>query len=267
MPKKKEIIQFSHANGFPGPTYQSLFSFLEDQYDIQYIDMLGHNPNFPVVDNWTTLSKELIQELDKKKLKDVIGIGHSLGGSITLFAAIERPDLFKKIILLDTPIFSFPRAKIVQLFKNIGFASLITPGGRVRRRRTTWHSFAEALDYFKSRPLFKNFTAESLKNYVRYGTEETPKGLVLKFDPAIEASIYLTLPHNYSKYAHQLKVPGFAIIGKTSEIVKNSDKTSLLHNFGIHNMTIQGGHLFPFEHPKETAAAIKHAIAKLPDRN
>lgn len=264
MAKEKEIIQFSHANGFPGSTYQSIFSYLQDDYKIEYIESLGHNPQFPVSDNWTTVALELIHELDRKKLKKVIGVGHSLGGSATLFAAIERPDLFQKIILLDTPVFSYPRAKVVQFLKSIGFASWATPGGRVLRRRTSWGSFEEALAFFRSRPLFKNFNEQALHDYIKYGTYKTNKGLALKFDPAVEAEIYLTLPHNYSNYAHKLKVPAFAIVGKNSTVVKNSDRRSMLKNFGIHSMSIAGGHLFPFEHPKETAVAIKEALAKLP---
>lgn len=262
----KEIIQFSHANGFPSSTYRSLFSLLAADYQIETIEMLGHKPGIPVLDNWTSLTAELIGELDRKQLKNVIGIGHSLGGAISLFAAIKRPDLFKMLILLDTPVFSYPRAKLVQLFKKIGRADLITPGGRVKRRRTTWPSFETALAYFRSRPLFKNFTPECLEDYIKYGTEETAEGLTLRFSPEIESDIYLTLPHNYSKYKHALKVPAQAIIGKNSSVISKSDKISMKKNFNIETVEVRGGHLFPFEYPQETAAAIKTAIYTLKKR-
>src|SRR5947209_7531958 len=122
----KNLIQFSHANGFPALSYTKILSLLEDQFEIQYIEMLGHNPKFPVSDNWQSQVHELIDALDSQNSKQVnskiihskpvIGLGHSLGGAITFFAAIERPDLFQCIVLLDTPIFSFHRAKMVQLF-------------------------------------------------------------------------------------------------------------------------------------------------------
>jgi pimeloyl-ACP methyl ester carboxylesterase len=259
----QDIIQFSHANGFPGSSYKTLFSLLDTQFEIHYIDMLGHNPDFPVVDNWTTLTDELISELDKKKHKQVIGIGHSFGGAVTLFAAIKRPDLFKMIILLDTPIFAFPKTKIIQLFKNIGRIDLITPGKRVKRRRTLWSSFQEVFDYYRSRPLFKHFTDECLHDYVTHGTIYTAEGVTLKFDPEIESKIYLTLPHNYSKFKHQLKIPGYALVGETSSVVKGIDKRSLKKNFNISCETLPGGHLFPFEYPTETARVITTTIERL----
>lgn len=256
---KNSIIQFSHANGFPASTYRTLFSLLDD-FEIQYIERLAHDPNRPVNDNWQSITEELIEELDKKKTAPVIGMGHSLGGAITLFAALERPDLFKFIILLDTPVFAFHRAKLIQLFKKIGRAEWITPGGRAKRRRSTWASFDEAIKYFKSKPLFRNFTEDCLNDYVRYGTQETEEGLKLKFDPEIESQIYLTLPHNYPSHWGKLKVPGIALVGGNSKIVSASDVKSLRRNFNISSYVVEGGHLFPFEHPETTAQIIRDVI-------
>lgn len=252
----KDIIYFSHANGFPGSTYRTLFSYLEEHFDVQYTDVLGHNLKFPMQDNWTNMTQELIEELDNKKLPPVIGVGHSLGGSITLFAAIERPDLFKCIILLDSPIFSFLRAKIVQLFKRLGKADWITPGGRAKRRKSHWSSLEEVINHFKNKPLFRQFNDQCLRDYATYGTVSTKDGLTLKFDPEIEAQIYFTLPHNYSKFKNKLKVPGFTIVGENSDVVKESDIKYMKKYFNIDCIKIRGGHLFPFEFPEKTAELI-----------
>ncbi len=259
---KRDIIQFSHANGFPASTYHTLFNLLSKTYDIHSIERLAHDPQYPVTDNWQSITHELIRELDTKTVKPVIGIGHSLGGAITLFAAIERPDLFKMIILLDTPVFAYHRAKLVQLFKKLGRAEWITPGGRAKRRRTTWSSIEEALEYFRSRPLFRNFTEECLLDYVRYGMVQTKDGLALKFNPEIESKIYLTLPHNYAIHRGKLKIPGTAIVGQDSNVINQSDLKSLKKNFNIESIRIPGGHLFPFERPQMTVELIQQSIEK-----
>ncbi len=259
-----EIIQFSHANGFPALTYKTLLDSLQEQFIVHYIDMLGHNPDFPVAaDNWTDLSNELIYTLDSSDLGSVIGVGHSLGGAITLFAALSRPDLFKAIVLLDSPIFAFPKAKIVQWLKKIDRMSWITPGRRVMRRRIHWSSFEEALMFFRSRPLFKNFAEESLRDYVTYATQATEEGRYLRFDPHIEAKIYHTLPHNYSEYKKKLQIPGVALIGKKSDVVHSMDQRNMEKKFNIRCKKVEGGHLFPFEYPIETAMAIKEAISEM----
>lgn len=259
----KEIIQFSHANGFPALTYKTLFSFLEDQFEIRYIETLGHDPEYPVSDNWTSLANELVKNLELSGSERVIGIGHSLGGAITWFAAQMRPDLFKAIVLLDTPIFSYLKTKVIQWLKKLGLIHWITPGGRRQRRRTHWSSFEEALAYFRTRPLFQNFSEQCLRDYITYGMHATKEGLELKFDPSIEMKIYQTLPHNYWDYQKKLQIPCVAIVGRHSTVINHSDFRSMEKRFNMHCKEVPGGHLFPFEYPKETAIAIKESISEM----
>jgi pimeloyl-ACP methyl ester carboxylesterase len=257
----KEIIHFSHANGFPALTYRAIFSLLEDQFIVRYIETLGHNPVYPVTDNWSLLVNELVDNLDEANLGKVIGIGHSLGGVLTLFAAIQRPDLFKAIILLDTPIFAPPKAKMIQWLKKIDKISWITPGGRrAKERRAHWSSFPEAVEYFRSRPVFKNFTEECLHDFITYGTKRDKDGMQLIFDPRIEAAIYHTMPHNYKDYQQKLKVPCVAIIGQDSDIFHQMDFKNMKKNFNIDFKKVRGGHLFPFEFPIDTVNTIQEAI-------
>lgn len=260
----KEIIQYSHANGFPAPTYSKLFSLLEDQFDIRYIEQLGHNPNYPVTDNWENLVKELVDNLDAESCGPVIGIGHSLGGVLTLFAAVLRPDLFKAVILLDTPIFAFPKAKVIQWLKKIDQIAWVMPGGRrVNKRRAFWASFKEAATYFRSRSCFKNFTEECLLDYIHYGTTFQESGFMLKYNPEIEANIYQTMPHNYHEYHRRLKVPCVALIGEDSDIFHWFDLKCMEKKFNIRCKRVKGGHLFPFEHPLDTANMIKETVKEI----
>lgn len=266
---EKQVIQFSHANGFPAACYATLFSLLNDQFDIQYVDTIGHSPKFPVTNNWLLLVDELIAAIELAQKtghhkKPVIGLGHSLGATLSLFAAIKRPDLFKALILLDAPIFSFPKAQIVNFLKRIHRIYWVTPAGeRTERRRAHWHSFEEALAYFRSRSLFKNFSENALHDFVNYGTFLENGYRKLKFNPVVEAQIYRTLPHNYSQHKYQLTIPTIAIIGKNSRILHGMDIRFMRKYFNIHLKKTEGGHLFPFEYPEETARVIKASISEL----
>ncbi len=102
----KPIIHFAHANGFPAKTYSKLFSFLEDDYEINYLERHAHNPKFPVTDGWERLRDELREEIEKRYTEKIIGIGHSLGGILHFLVAAEKPELYKANILLDAPIIS-----------------------------------------------------------------------------------------------------------------------------------------------------------------
>jgi len=63
----KQIIHFAHANGFPAKIYGKLFSYLEDDFEINYLERHSHNPKFPVTDVGNFLPKN-----SKKKSKNVI---------------------------------------------------------------------------------------------------------------------------------------------------------------------------------------------------
>lgn len=36
----KDIIHFSHANGFPASTYRTIFAELADDYDLRFIERI-----------------------------------------------------------------------------------------------------------------------------------------------------------------------------------------------------------------------------------
>ncbi len=91
----KEIIHFAHANGFPAKTYTKLFSFLEDKFEINYLDRHAHNPIFPVTDGWQRLADELRGEIKRRYDQPIIGIGHSLGGILHFLVAVENPELYQ----------------------------------------------------------------------------------------------------------------------------------------------------------------------------
>ncbi|MFC2063845.1 alpha/beta fold hydrolase [Chloroflexota bacterium] len=106
--KNGPLIHFAHANGYPPSCYQPLFSQLITRYQI--LSMLqrplwkGSDPN--EIMDWHPLSEDLIHFFNQQSIKSIIGIGHSLGGIVTLRAAINYPERFKALILIDPVLFS-----------------------------------------------------------------------------------------------------------------------------------------------------------------
>ena len=94
----KEIIHFAHANGFPARTYSKLFSFLETDFEINFLERHGHHPKFPVNDGWQSLRDELQAEIESRYSQPIIGVGHSLGGVLHFLVACEKPELYRQII-------------------------------------------------------------------------------------------------------------------------------------------------------------------------
>ena len=177
----KDILHFSHANGFPSKTYNIMLQKLSDYYDVKWIDQLAHHPEYPVTDNWGFLVEELESHFEANYDRPVIAVGHSLGGVLSYMLAKRRPDLIKKVLLLDAPVLDRFASGVVRLAKGFKFVDYITPAGRTAGRQEVWESEKEAIEYFKGKSLFRNVDERCLKDYVKYGTESFEKGIRLKF--------------------------------------------------------------------------------------
>jgi surfactin synthase thioesterase subunit len=258
---QKPKIHFAHANGFPARTYHKLFTLLEDDFEIGFLERHGHNPKFPVTDNWKFLKDELREEIEKRYTEKIIGVGHSLGGVLHFLVAVENPELYKQIILLDAPIISRLSSHSLQFLKLTKLIDRFTPSQITRFRRNLWTSKQEAFEHFKKKPKFDAFDEDVLRDYVEHGLIENDKGFELFFKPAIEAKIYQTIPHHLPTLRGKLKIPAAYIGGIHSREAKLARLSFMKKHFSIDFHQIEGSHLFPFENPQLTAEKIK-LIAK-----
>lgn len=250
------MIHFAHGNGFPSPCYSELLKGLGAKYDLCYIDKIGHNPDYPVTENWDHLIAELINSVRQQSNKPVIAVGHSLGGVLSLVAAIEQPQLFKSVIMIDSPLLGPVKSAMVRLAKALGVIDRITPAFRTRGRRVFWPNRDELMTYLKSRDLFKTFTDQCLNDYVDYGLEKNEEGYSLRFDRQVEYMIYRTIPHGLSQYEGRLKVPASVIYGDKSTVVYGSDIRYMKKHYQINAYQLPGTHMLPFEAPEQLTQMI-----------
>ena len=219
----RELIHFAHGNGFPSLCYKQMLNHLEERFDYCYIDRSGHDPLYPVSENWHNLVKELIASVKRQAKQPVIAVGHSLGGVLSLLAAIEEPELFKKVIMLDSPLIGPFKSSMVKLAKSLGVIDRITPAFKTKGRREHWQNHGQLISYLKTRDLFKTFTDECLNDYITYGLEFKDDGYYLRFDRHIEYQIYRTIPHVIPQYKGKLVTPTVLIYGDKSTVVDRMD--------------------------------------------
>ena len=257
----KEIIHFAHANGFPARTYTKLFSLLENDFEISFLERLGHHPKFPVTDNWQSLQAELQAEIERRYAEPIIGVGHSLGGVLHFLVAGKNPKLYRQIILLDAPIISRLSSHGLRILKLTKMIDRFTPSQITRFRRNLWNSKAEACLHFKQKPKFEAFDEDVLRDYIEYGTVKTENGRELFFSPKIEAQIYRTIPHHLPNFRGKVSLPIAYLGGTNSREGKLARLGFMKKHFLSDFQQIEGSHLFPFEHPAETAEAIRKIIS------
>lgn len=252
----KNLIHFAHGNGFPALCYRQMLLALEHRFNYCYIDKLGHNPDFPVSENWHTLVDEVIASIRKQADRPVIALGHSLGGVLNLIAAIEQPELFQAVIMLDSPLIGPFKSSMVRLAKALGIIDRVTPAHRTRGRRQYWQNKDQLYHYLKTRELFKTFSDACLEDYIDYGLEKKEDGYYLRFDKHIEYQIYRTIPHVIPQLKGKLNVPCAIIYGDKSSVVDKMDLRYMKKHFDVACYKIKGTHLFPMENPQLAAEKI-----------
>ncbi len=224
--------------------------------------MIGMSESFPVTQNWSYLVDELIHNVKTKVKQPVIGLGHSLGGVLNLLAAYKEPQLFKLVVMLDSPTLSPWKSMALRMINWLGLVDYVTPAKKAKNRQTQWGSKEEAKAYLNSRELFKEFHHQCIDDYINYAMAEDKEGiLTLRYCREREYKIYRTIPYNMPNLKTPPEVPVVLIYGENSDIVTPYDIRYMSDVGGFHTICCQGGHMFPLEYPQETVEKITNAIS------
>jgi pimeloyl-ACP methyl ester carboxylesterase len=258
---QKPLLHLAHANGFPPQTYQKAIEALLPDYHVLSLaarPLWGDTPP-KWLKHWSQMSDDLLEGLKGRGAKKVIGVGHSLGGVLTLYAAVKQRDLFSHVILIDPTMLSPKLLWQIRLMKLFGLeARSFLVKGALRRKRT-WESIDAAFLYFRERRLFKDWSDEMVRFYVKSMTGPVPEGGVqLIYPPEWEARIYKTIPTDVWKYAGRLQVPTLVIRGESSNtFTAESEKAFQKINPSATFAVVPGaGHLVPQEKPEEVGKLV-----------
>jgi pimeloyl-ACP methyl ester carboxylesterase len=260
----KPKLHFAHANSYPAGVYRQFFALLAEDFDIQALDMHGHNPRYPVSDCWPHLVDEYINELTTRYDEPVILVGHSLGGMLSLMVAHARPDLVRCVVMLDAPVVAGWRALAWRLIKMSGRAHSVPPAKFSIRRRNVWPDARAAYQHFAGKDLFAAWAPGVLAAYMESGLTPHPEGVQLRFTREVETAIYASLPHHLPKLVRgRFPVPIGFIGGTDSWETSQSGLGHTQALVGRHFRLLKGGHLFPMESPQAAAVATRQMIGEL----
>jgi pimeloyl-ACP methyl ester carboxylesterase len=262
-------LVFSHANGFPAGTYSMLFeAWRAAGWRVVALPRLGHDSRFPVTSNWPHLRDELLAFIAHEAPgEQVVLVGHSLGGYVSLLAASRKPAIVAAVVLLDSPVLDGWRAHSVHAMKLSGLLKRVSPGRVSARRRWQWPSREAALAHFQGKAAFARWHPRVLADYIAHGLEPDvtvaePGAVRLAFDRAIETRIYDTLPHHLGSLLrrHPIPAPVAYIAGTRSSEGRQVGLAGTRRV--VHQLLawVEGSHLFPMERPADTAAAVLNFI-------
>ncbi|MDF2465659.1 MAG: hypothetical protein K0Q43_3894 [Ramlibacter sp.] len=260
------LIVFSHANSFPAATYGVLFKSLRSRgFTVKAVDKYGHDPEYPVTNNWP----HLVQQLHDVAAREVerhggpaFLVGHSLGGFLSLMCAARHASLARGVLLIDSPLLGGWKATALGAMKRTQLVGSISPGRVSRKRKNRWPTQEDAFDHFQHKKAFAHWDEQVLRDYVTHCTHDEDGERVLSFDRDIETAIYNTLPDNLDRLLkrHPLRCNVAFIGGRDSEEMKQVGTAMTVQVTRGRMMMLDGSHLFPMEKPVATAAAIEAAL-------
>ena len=255
------VVHIAHANGFPPGAYRPLAEALTDTYHVIGLSSrpLWRDSRPKSASDWHTLADDLIQGLDGLGLKGIVGLGHSLGAVLTMWAAIRRPDLFRAVVLIDPVILPPARLRALRLLRLFGLRRCMPVVRRALRRRRTWPSRQVCYGHYRDNSFFAAWPDAGLRAFVEAGTRERDDGQVeLVYPPEWEAHIFATTPVDIWQAIPELRVPALIIRGEHSETFPPESLARMDRLVGrAHSVVIPGaGHLVPMERPVDTGVVI-----------
>jgi len=262
-----EQAHFYHATGFHIEVYSPLLSKLKQRFKIS---ALGLRATWPGIDlppkrrDWYLYADDLIAFIEQKYQSPIIGIGHSIGATCTILAAEKRPDLFRKLVLIEPAMISRGLAKLVRIMPK-AIMNYVEPAKSTLKKPDIWHSREEFLDHCKSIGIYKRFDDEVFQALKQHGVTETQDGrFQLAFPKIWEAHIY-SQPPNVMNNLERLNMPCLAIRGKPSvsfsEALWQEWQNRCSGTVFKQNHTY--GHLFPLESPSECYKLIARGLSEI----
>lgn len=258
-------LHFAHANGFPPGTYRKLIDELTNH---RHVFSMAARPLWPdsrprVLRDWSPLVEDLRAELDRRGVRRVVGVGHSLGAVISLLAAAADPGLFSAVVAIDPIIFTGIRSLFWGTAKKLGL------GGRIRlvrgalRRRVQWADRGEARATYSSKSVFSSWDPEVLDDYLDVGIVDLPEGGVrLRYPREWEARIFAAAPHDLWAQLRQVSVPTLFVQGEHSDTFLDAARARVEKDVpGARTVVIEdSSHFVPMERPSELARVIEEFL-------
>ena len=273
---QKPVIHFAHANGMPSPIYQVFFARLAEFFTIEYVPMLGGDPNYPVDNHWRSLTQQIIDSVKRTcgnhGVTQVVAVGHSLGAMCTLQALYRAPEYFSQAVLLDPPWIYGKTSLLWHLAKTADRLPLmnhrcmdkLSPSGISKYRRDVWDSREDAYEKLRHKGFFKHFDERSFQGYVQHGLHERADGKVTLAIPKVnEVAVFRSNPSWYWLAPNRApKPPVTLIIGEDSVFFKQRFPQQINARLGIDYETHAGGHMFPLEYPESVSERVLSLIAQ-----
>lgn len=263
---EKLKAHFYAANGYPVQVYEPLMNLLSERFQLDALHNRAQWPNIGRPKNhirWNTYANDLIYYLDARHDGPIVGIGHSMGASSTVFAAAKRPDLFSHLILIEPA--ALPQ-KVSWILKTVPTSlrrKVLQPGKATLTRRNRWQDRATLRDQVGKWKSLQGLNAQSLDSFANHLVVDKGDDVGLAFPREWEAHNFF---HPSAIWAQLKKVQcPITVIRSEAGIFFNDsmwDYWAKMRPQDTIEYVPDYGHLLPLQAPKLCAEKIDELFSK-----
>ncbi len=252
---------FLAANGFPVRSYDFMLQPLAREVPLTALESRGAVPGVgqpPKRFGWQDHARDLLAALEQLALTiPPVGIGHSIGATVTALAAQQRPAAFRGLVLIDPA--TIP-GRVLPLTARLvpGLTKRMPLVKSTRNRRVHWPSREAFASYLSGKLAYKHFTAQAMRDYAEAGLVERDGRLELAYSRDWEAWNFQNTTPLWPALKG-LSMPVLILRGERSYLHPNRDfrrhTRRLPGNFSVQTIT-GAGHMLPQEAPEQVLIAI-----------
>ncbi|RYU95799.1 alpha/beta fold hydrolase [Emticicia agri] len=233
-----ETIIFSHGLLWSGQMFHKQVAYFKNKYRVITYDHRGQGKTDAPTEGYDmdTLYEDAAVLIEKLVGKPVIFAGLSMGGFVGMRLAARKPDLIKKLILLETtadpePAENVPKYKMLNtIVKYIGFFPVITKVMQIM--------FGKKFLTDPNRAEEKKYWVNQLKSNNRKGITKAVDGVIYRKGIAEEI--------------HQINCPTLIMVGD-QDVATKPEKAQKIHSLIKNSKLIifeGGGHTSSVEEPE-----------------
>jgi pimeloyl-ACP methyl ester carboxylesterase len=197
---EKPPILFCHANGYSSLVYRKYWERLIPTHRVIALDFAGHGKSgaWMGFKNWLWFRDQICFLIQELGLKDVIGVGHSLGGASLLQSSVVNPGIFKKLIVWDPTMLGW---------KYITYMKFLDPpiAKAASRKRREFESVDQIRKLYRRVPLFSHWDPEIFEDYLSSCTRKREDGKI-EFVTSPEHESQVFRQAHYSVFMNFFKV-------------------------------------------------------------
>lgn len=257
-------IVFLHANGMNGLSYRTLLE--PTGHHCLALDLRGFGATHLPTDakrlsGFQTFSNDVVKVLATLS-GPVVLAGHSLGASVAVLTAAQRPDLVKACVAFDPIVLSRLTRRVMTFGPARTYLKKrMTIARKTAAKRSVFPDRKTALSHYVGRGVFKKLPAEVTRDFVMGGFRDRDDGQVeLACAPLWEQAVYVSQSHDLAGAIRHL--PRDSSIIATNYFGNGRRVARAVRGLNGVNFDNRADldHFFPLIEPEECAALLHATV-------